>query len=107
MVKICSPHPCAFPFAGLCCHVPLLNPLWESLVGKGDAQKKHVLAKLPWWVSGEEPPANAGDTGSIPGLRRSPGVGKWQPTPVLLPGKSRGQRSLAGCGPPGVSKSRT
>ena len=44
--------------------------------------------------------------GSIPGSRRSPGVGKWQPTPVLLPGKSHGQ-SLAGCGPPGVSKSRT
>ena len=25
--------------------------------------------------------------------------GKWQPTPVLLPGKSHGQRSLAGYGP--------
>ena len=24
---------------------------------------------------------------------------KWQPTPVLLPGKSHGQRSLAGCSP--------
>ena len=24
---------------------------------------------------------------------------KWQPTPVLLPGKSHGQRSLAGCNP--------
>ena len=22
---------------------------------------------------------------------------QWQPTPVLLPGKSRGQRSLVGC----------
>ena len=26
---------------------------------------------------------------------------KWQPTPVLLPGKSRGQRSLVGCSPGG------
>ena len=25
--------------------------------------------------------------------------GQWHPTPVLLPGKSRGQRSLVGCGP--------
>ena len=24
---------------------------------------------------------------------------KWQPTPVLLPGKSHGQRSLVGCSP--------
>ena len=24
---------------------------------------------------------------------------QWQPTPVLLPGKSHGQRSLVGCGP--------
>ena len=24
---------------------------------------------------------------------------KWQPTPVFLPGKSKGQRSLAGCRP--------
>ena len=44
-------------------------------------------------------PANAGDIrdaafniwgGKIPWSR------KWQPTPVFLPGKSRGQRSLAG-----------
>ena len=43
-------------------------------------------------------PANAGDirdVGSIPGSGRSPGGG-WQPTLVFLPGKSHGQRSLAG-----------
>ena len=26
-------------------------------------------------------------------------VRRWHPTPVLLPGKSHGQRSLVGCGP--------
>ena len=31
---------------------------------------------------------------------------QWQPTPVLLPGKSHGWRSLAGCSP-GVAKSWT
>ena len=31
---------------------------------------------------------------------------QWQPTPVLLPGKSYGQRSLVGCSH-GVAKSRT
>ena len=32
---------------------------------------------------------------------------KWQPTPGFLPGKSHGQRSLAGCSPQGVTKSQT
>ena len=39
----------------------------------------------------KNPPVNAGDArdaGSIPGSR------KWQPTPVFLPGKFHGQRSL-------------
>ena len=43
-------------------------------------------------------PANKGDTrdvGLIPGTGRSPGEGKWQPTPVFSPRKSYGQRSLA------------
>ena len=45
-------------------------------------------------------PANAGDAGSIPGLGRSPGERRqWHPTPVLLPGKSHGWRSLVGCSP--------
>ena len=38
--------------------------------------------------------------GLIPGLGRSLGGGHArQPTPVLLPGESHGQRSLAGCSP--------
>ena len=44
----------------------------------------------------EKPPANAGDAGSVPGLERPPGVRKWQPTPVSLPGNPHGQRSLMG-----------
>ena len=32
---------------------------------------------------------------------------QWQPTPVLLPGKSHGQRSLVGCSPWGCSESDT
>ena len=44
-------------------------------------------------------PAKAGDVrdaSSSPGLGRCPG---GQPTPVLLPGESHGQRSLVGCSP--------
>ena len=57
----------------------------------------------------KNPPAsarNTGDTGSRVRVRvRSSWVGKipwrrkWQPTPVFLPGKSHGHRSLAGYSP--------
>ena len=50
------------------------------------------------------PPANAGDTGSIPGSERSPGGGHGNP---LLPGESHGQRSLAGYNPWGLRESDT
>ena len=46
--------------------------------------------------AGKESFCNAGDTGDsrlIPGSVRSRGRGKWQPTPVFLPGESHGQRS--------------
>ena len=33
------------------------------------------LQRLPWWLSGKELPANAGDMGSIPGSGRFPGKG--------------------------------
>ena len=38
----------------------------------------------------KNPPANAGDVGSIP--RRMPWRRKWQPTPVFWPGESHGQK---------------
>ena len=45
----------------------------------------------------KNPPASAGDAGSIPGLGGFPGGGRaWQPTRILLPGESHGQRSLVG-----------
>ena len=40
---------------------------------------------------------NVGDLGSIPG--KIPWRRKWQPTLVLLPGKSHEWRSLVGCSP--------
>ena len=57
---------------------------------------------LPRWHSGKESTCQCRRrkkymfdpwVGTIPWSR------KWQPTPVLLPGKSHGQRSLAGCNP--------
>jgi len=43
-------------------------------------------------------PANAGDigdTGSVPDIGKIPWSRKWQTTPVFLPRKFHGQRSLA------------
>ena len=51
--------------------------------------------------------SNVGDLGSIPGLGRSPGEGKWQPTSVFLPGESHGWRSLVGYSPWGGKESET
>ena len=54
----------------------------------------------------KNPPANAGGTGDT-------GAGKilwnrtWQPTPVFLPGKPHGQRSLTGYSPWGCKESDT
>ena len=50
---------------------------------------------------------NAGDPGSIPGSGRSLGEGKGQPTPILLPGKSQGLRSLVGYSPWGHKELET
>ena len=55
-------------------------------------------------------PANSeatGDVGWIPGLGRTPEGGKWQPTPVFLPGKSHEQGSLVGYTVHGVTKTQT
>ena len=53
----------------------------------------------------KSPPANAGDTGSIPEL--IPWRRKWQPTPVFLPGKFHRQESLVGYSPQGCKESDT
>ena len=57
----------------------------SGIVGKGDLEVCGPVVK--------NPPANAGDSSSIPGSGRSPGEG------VLLPGKYHGQRGLAGYSP--------
>ena len=55
----------------------------------------------------KNPPANAGDVGSLPGLGRSPWSRKRQFAPVFLPGKFHGQRSLVDYGPWGCKESDT
>ena len=62
---------------------------------------------LPTWYGGKESACNAGDCpkcrrlGFDPWVRKILWRRKWQPTPVFLPGKSHGQRSLGGYSPRG------
>ena len=51
-------------------------------------------------------PANAENAGLTTESGRFPGEGEWLPTPVFLPGKSHGQRSLAGYSPWGHRRVR-
>ena len=76
--------------------------LWPALLEKCEFHwlKKEWASQVALVV--KNLPANAG---RLKGHRFNPWVGKipwrraWQPTPVFLPGKSHGQRSLAGCRP--------
>ena len=82
-----------------------LNPclrLWEpSNLLSEKCNKPQVNGAIRGFPGGsvvKNLPANAGgagDSGSIPGSRRFPWRRKWHPTPVFLPGKSHGWRSLA------------
>ena len=51
------------------------------------------------WLSGKESTYNAGDTSLTPGSGRSPGEVNSNPFQYSGPGKSHGQRSLAGYSP--------
>ena len=72
---------------------------------------------MKWGITGQlsfpggsaikNPPANVGDTGLILWVRKIPWRRKWQPTPLFLPGKSHGQRSLMGYSPWGRKESAT
>ena len=55
-------------------------------------------------VQHEVSACSAGDVGSIPGSGKPPWRRKWQPTPAFLPGKSHGERSLAGHSPQGCKE---
>ena len=64
---------------------------------EADALPSELLGK-PRWLAVKNPPANAGDMrlGLDPWIGKMPWKRAWQPTPVVLPGESHGQRSLVG-----------
>ena len=62
---------------------------------------------VPWWLSDKESSSQCRRQEFDPWTGKSPWRRKWQPTPVFLPGKSHGQRSLMGYSPWGRKESDT
>ena len=59
----------------------------------------HFLKVFPRWLNGKESACQCRRCRRRwlnPWVRKRPLRRKWQPTPVVLPGESHGQRSLAG-----------
>ena len=76
-------------------HIPLQE---QSLQNRGYTS----VYRLPSWLSGKEPTCQCRSCrrrGFNPWIGKLPWRRKWQPTPVFLPGKSHGQRILAGYSP--------
>ena len=65
--------------------VEILHSLWSN--------------SFPCGSDGKESACHVGDLGWIPGLGKFPGEREQLPTPVFLPGKLHGQRSLAAYSP--------
>ena len=61
--------------------------------GRGTRDQITNIQGFPGSSDGKASAYNAGDLGLIPWRR------KWQPTPVFMPGKAHGPRSLVGYSP--------
>ena len=55
-----------------------------------------VLLRLPWWLSGKDFACQCWRPEFDPWVGKTAWRRKWLPTPVFLPGKLHGQRSLEG-----------
>ena len=95
-------------FPGNCGSIFCLGPIWPVLIAREARGKSATLLSQPLRRSRgfpggsvvKNPPANAGDSGSTPGPRRSPGEGNGNPL-VFFPREAQGQRCLGGYSPRG------
>ena len=69
------------------------------MTGVCDASVCTPVSGLPWWLSGKESACQRERRGFDPWVRMIPWRRRWRHTLVLVPGGSRGQRSLAGYSP--------
>ena len=93
-------HPYILPAIHVEGQVPLPSP---PTCGAGYTQR-HLLLPLPWWLSGKETACQCRRHRFNPLVWKIPWKREWQPTTVFLPGKSHGQRNLAGYSPWGCKR---
>ena len=85
---------------------------WLVSLAKWKQRKEFQVKGTAWakasrWLSGEVSACQCRRCGRLrfdPWVRKMPWRRKWQPTPVFLPGKSHGHRSLVGYSPWGHKK---
>ena len=75
------------------------DPIRKDLVQHSFWLQPHLTWGLPWWIRWYRVCLQCRKPGLVPWVGNIPQSRKWQPTPVLLPGKSHGWRSLIGCSP--------
>ena len=76
-----------------------INAIYSNLWDEG--LKGYI--GLPWWLSAKE--STCRRPRFILWVGKIPWKKAWQPTPILLPGESHGQRSLEGYSPRGRTES--
>ena len=64
--------------------------------------KSKIMELLSWWLSGKESVRHFRRPEFNPWFRKILQKRQWQPTPIFLPRKSHGQRSLVGYSPCGL-----
>ena len=91
-------YACVWMFVHTCIHVCVYMCVCVCLLSLTYAFTCMCTERMdfPGRSDGKESASNAGDPGSVPGVGKVPWRRVWQPTPVLLPGKSHGRRSLVG-----------
>ena len=105
---LCGPTDCSPPSSLVHGVFPGKNTRVElPFPSPGDLPDPYVYVYVPYTIglSGKESACQPGDMGSIPDWE-GPWETEWQPTPVFLPGKSHGQRSLVGNSPWGGKRVR-
>ena len=75
------------------------TPLATSFSQEENTAGLFFIRGLPRWLSGEESACQWRRCGFEPWGGKIPWSREWHSTPVFLPGKSHGQRSLVGCSP--------
>ena len=81
---------------------PILLGTAQNFKNKKEEVQEYGLSK---WLNGKESACQGRRCGFDPWVGKIPWGRKWQPTPVFLPEKSHGQKSLVGESPQGCKES--